>query len=83
MYQQNRFTTAINVFTNLIKDCEVFEEEYYKIYAQGYIQRCLLKLGKYSPQQIISIINEAENKNFQGKLYIDLVMDFGELVNTK
>ena len=45
MYQQSRFDSSIAIFNQFIKEAQIYEEEYYKIYAKGYRLRCMLKLG--------------------------------------
>lgn len=80
MYQQNRFKTSKLILGKLIEECKEFNEHYYSIFAQGFILRCELRLGKFEPIKFIELIQLAHNKRYERSEYLELVMDYGEVV---
>ena len=77
MYQQNKFEPAIAIFSELIHECSKCQEDFFRIYGQGYMQRALARMGKDTASDLKQIVNEAEKHQFRDREYIDLVMDLG------
>lgn len=48
MYQQNNFKACRNILDQFVEQCKEYSEHYYSIFAQGYLLRSELRLGKFN-----------------------------------
>jgi hypothetical protein len=46
LYRQNNFTSASKIFSELSKNAAAYNESYYKIFGEAFIERCKLRLGE-------------------------------------
>jgi len=78
LYRQNRLKEAIAVLTQLRLEAEIFQERYLFLMSEGYILRCRMKLGLYSPENFESLISNLETVHFTDQNFVELVGDYAE-----